>query len=105
MLDHLGQPQALPELIRLASARRPVELKLRAGLDADAAGVVAALVRRLDRGSIDSAEARKIRRYLDGKFWPPPSQAAWDIPLSEDNTFPPISPRNKGCFWRLVEKL
>jgi hypothetical protein len=40
--------------------------------------------------------------YLDGGFTPYPTKEERLIPLSEDETFPPIASAKKACYWALV---
>jgi hypothetical protein len=40
--------------------------------------------------------------YVDGTSSPPPTREEQEIPLSRDETFPPIRSCNKACWWKKV---
>ena len=42
--------------------------------------------------------------YLDGTSNPSPSADEREIPLSKEETFPPIRSTSKACWWKLVRK-
>ncbi len=41
-------------------------------------------------------------RYTDGSTTPAPTSQERVIPLSKDETFPPVKSCNKGAWWRWV---
>jgi hypothetical protein len=43
--------------------------------------------------------------YIDGTTTPAPTAAERVIPLSKDETFPPIKSANKGAWWKLQRLL
>jgi hypothetical protein len=43
--------------------------------------------------------------YLDGTWTPSPSAEEKEIPLSRDETFPPVRSTGKACWWKLVQRI
>ena len=43
--------------------------------------------------------------YIDGSTTPRPTSEEMEIPLSLTETFPPIRSSNKGCWWKLVQRI
>lgn len=43
--------------------------------------------------------------YLDGSSTPSPTLEEREIPLSRNETFPPIRSSEKGCYWKLMREI
>ena len=43
--------------------------------------------------------------YTDGTWSPSPTAQEQNIPLSRNETFPPIRSSNKACYWWLVRAI
>jgi hypothetical protein len=43
--------------------------------------------------------------YTDGTSSPPPTTAEREEPIARGDTFPPIRSCNKGCYWKLKQRI
>jgi hypothetical protein len=47
----------------------------------------------------------KFDGYTDGTSTPSPTAEEREIPLSTNETFPPIRSTGKACWWKLVQRI
>lgn len=49
--------------------------------------------------------AYRFDGYVDGSSYPAPTAEEKEIPMSRNETFPPIRSTSKSCWWKLGRKI
>jgi hypothetical protein len=65
----------------------------------------AAQTRRRTGEKCDTSGRYTFDGYIDGTNYPAPHRHEQQIPLSQNETFPPIRSSGKGCYWKLTLRI